>query len=144
VLRLGRIWALLLAVAGLGLLLVMSAHRELPVVNVGDVTPMMNFAYVRVCGTVERNAYVGNEDGEVGYVSFSLKDKTGRITVRAYETAAKAIAEQGLIPQKGWRVDVAGVLDVSAGRGPRLVVRDVGRLRVDVTAGLMDVGETGK
>jgi hypothetical protein len=132
-----RAIAVLLAVVGVGLLLVMSAHRELPVVRIADITPMMNFAYVRICGTVERDSYVVKDDGEVGYVSFLVSDNTGRARVKAYEAVAKAIAEQGLIPEKGWLVDVAGVVDVSADGGSKLVVRDAGQFRVDITGGLV-------
>jgi hypothetical protein len=139
VLRVLRMLALFLGIVGLGLLLLMSARRELPVVCAGDVTPMMNFAYVRMCGRVERDSFVRKEDGEVEYISFSLRDETGRIRVRAYDAAAKAIAGQGLIPEKGWGVDVIGVLDVSASGGMKLIVRDAGHFHVDIAAGLMDV-----
>jgi len=108
-----RVAALVLAVAGLVFLYLVACRRELPLVRVGDVTPLMNFAYVRVAGTVERNAYVSRKEGRVDYLSFSVDDGSGQLRVRAYGDVARRLAEKGMAPRRGMSVDVAGNLSVS-------------------------------
>jgi hypothetical protein len=109
-----RLIALLLATGGLATLLLMAAHRDLPVQRVGDITPMMNFAYVRVVGTVIRSPYIADREGKVEYLSFLLDDGTGVIRVQAYETVARVLWDERRIPDPGMLVGVAGSLRVAA------------------------------
>jgi hypothetical protein len=106
--------AFLLATGGLACLLMMAAHRDLPIQQVGDITPMMNFAYVRVVGTVVKAPYIGDRAGKVDYLSFMLDDGTGVIRVQAYREAARALWDERRIPDPGMLVDVAGSLRVAA------------------------------
>jgi hypothetical protein len=45
-----RYVALVLGTLGLGFLYLTALHREIPVVKIGGIKPMMNFATVRVAG----------------------------------------------------------------------------------------------
>lgn len=137
VLRILRYAALLLGVVGLAFLYLMVTHRDLPVIKVGEITPMMNFAYVRVAGTVERDAYVVRKKGKVDYLSFSVDDGSGQLRVVAYRDVARALAEKGLVPERGTSVDVAGSLNVSAHGRIKLFLQDIGQLRF-TSAGAKD------
>ena len=105
---LGTLAALLLAVIGLVFLYLMSARTEVPVILVSDITPMMNFAHVRVTGTVERAAYVSRHEGEIDYLSFSVDDGSGRLRIAAYGHVAQTLAESGRVPKRGAAVARGG------------------------------------
>ncbi len=129
-LRILRAGSVLLAVAGLVLLYLVVTHRELPVQKIGEITPLMNHAYVRLVGEVSRNCYVGHEGGVVDYVLFSVKDDTGSVRVTAHGRVARELSMQGLLPEQGARVDVAGSLYVVPGKAPELRVRAPRQLKV--------------
>jgi len=112
--RILRLAALVLGVGGLAFLYFAAVSRELPVIQIADITPMMNFAHVRISGTVERAAFVGRKDDKVDYMSFTIDDGTGRIPVAAYKNVAEIIAARKVTPKKGADVDVSGTLSVSA------------------------------
>lgn len=112
--------ALILGVLGLALLHLAAAHREIPVTLVETISPMMNFAHVRIVGKVPRNAYVSRKHGAVDYVSFLLDDRTGEVRVTAYHDVAKSLVEQGKVPVRGTWVDAAGTLNVAADGGVKL------------------------
>lgn len=118
-----RVGSVVLAVAGLLLLYLAVTHRELPVQKIGAITPLMNYAYVRVVGTVPRNGYVGNSAGTVDYVSFVVEDDTGSIRVKAQGDVALTLAETDRVPQRGMEVDVTGGLYVVPGRKPDMRLR---------------------
>ena len=111
-----RVAAVVLALAGLGLLYAYSTHRDIPVVRVADIQPTMNFATVRVVGTVSRNAYVFDS----GSMVFNINDGSGEIAVMGGRAQAEALENAGRLPRKGDRVDVAGSLSVNADREVRL------------------------
>jgi hypothetical protein len=117
-----RYGALALAVFGLLFLGLMSAGRKPDAVRAAEITPMMNFAFVRVVGVVEREAHVGSDEGEVDYVSFVLNDGTGRVRVAAYDSVARDLVTRKLLPAPGSRVEAIGSLAVSARQMPRLRV----------------------
>jgi len=120
VIRFLRYGSLLLALGGLCFLYFMSASREPAPTRVGDITPMMNFAHVRLDGTVERDAYIGRRNGRPDYLSFMIDDGTGRARVVAYDRTARTLIDEGRVPKTGQRLTVAGTLNVSADGLPRL------------------------
>lgn len=120
--------AFLLALLGLACLYLMVTHRELPVVRVADITPMMNFAYVRVVGQVVREPFVGKRNGRVDYCSFQLDDGSGVLRVQASRETAELLAARVSVMGPGTLVDVAGSLNVAAG--------DEAKLRLQTTAQL--------
>jgi hypothetical protein len=130
VLRLLRVGSVVLAVAGLALLYLAVTHRELPVQKIGGITPLMNYAYVRIVGTVPGDAFVGDDNGEVDYVAFSVRDDTGSIRVKARGEVALKLSRSGRLPQGGMHVDVAGSLYVRPDRSPEMRLRAVRQLLV--------------
>lgn len=125
-----RLGAMVLAVVGLGFLYLMATRTEIPIIRVDSLTPMMNFAQIRIVGEVERDAYIARENGEVDYLSFSVNDGSGRLRVAAYDDVARAIVEKGIAPKKGMRVDVAGSVSIPAGRKQKLRMQTVEQLVV--------------
>jgi len=124
-----RYGALVLAVAGLFFLHLMSSHSDVPLVKVSEITPMMNFALVRISGVVVKEAYVGNKKGRVDTASFTVDDGSGQIRVAAYSTLARELVEGKHLPGARAKVDVVGSLNVSAGGNLRLILRSAGDIR---------------
>jgi RecJ-like exonuclease len=120
-------WAsLVLAFAGLVLLWMFSTHREIPLVRVAEISPTMNFAYVRVVGDVTRDAYIFKSGGVV----FNVDDGSGEIAVMGGRTQADSLKADGLLPKRGDRVDVAGSLSVSADQDVKLRIQSVDQLKL--------------
>lgn len=126
--------ALLLAVAGLACLFLAAARREPTGVRIAGITPMMNFAAVKVSGTVERDARVSTGSEGDGYVSFVVQDGTGKLRVTAYDAVARELEAGGRIPRRGARVEAAGYLNVSADGNVRLILRHAEGLNVTSAA----------
>ncbi|HPR82221.1 MAG TPA: OB-fold nucleic acid binding domain-containing protein [Pontiellaceae bacterium] len=116
--------SLVLAVAGLILLYLFAVNRDLPFVRIGDITPAMNFAYVRISGEVTRDAYVFQSGGIV----FDLKDGSGEIAVMGGKAQAQALEAAGKLPRRGDRIEVAGSLSVAADQEPRLRIQSADQL----------------
>lgn len=118
--------SVVLAVAGLALLYLYSVNRGIPVVKVADITPTMNFAYVRIVGEVTRDAYIFKSGGVV----FNLKDGSGEIAVMGGHAQADALEAAGRLPRRGDQVDVAGSLSVSADQEIKLRIQSVDQLKL--------------
>jgi DNA/RNA endonuclease YhcR with UshA esterase domain len=116
--------SLVLAVAGLILLYLFSVNRDIPVVKVGNITPTMNFAYVRIIGEVTRDAYAFKSGGVV----FNVKDGSGEIAVMGARAQADALEAAGKLPRRGDQIEVAGSLSVSADQEPRLRLQSADQL----------------
>ncbi|MEI7850470.1 MAG: OB-fold nucleic acid binding domain-containing protein [Kiritimatiellales bacterium] len=116
--------SLVLAVAGLVLLYLFSVNRDIPLVRVSDVTPTMNFAYVRMAGEVTRDAYVFQSGGIV----FDIKDGSGEITVMGGRAQAQALEAAGKLPRRGDRIEVTGSLSVNAGQETKLRIQSADQL----------------
>ncbi len=99
-----------LAVAFLGLVLLYLAVRvvKIPVVKVKDITETMNFAYVRVVGTVER-ADVYERDT----LYLTVDDGTGSISARSHGKVTEEIMRMDNPPRLGDRIDVGGTLNIT-------------------------------
>lgn len=125
-----RLAAFLLAFVGLAFLYLAVTQRELPVIRVDTITPMMNFAYVRVVGRVVHDPRVSERDGAVDYCSFLVDDGSGALRVQAYRGAASELAAPERLPPRGALVDVAGSLVVTAEEAPRLRMQTAEQLRI--------------
>ena len=112
--------AILLATVGLVLLYVASKHREPPRITISEITPVMNFAHVRVVGTVPRKAYISRDRT---HVSFTITDETGSLRVVAYRNVAKALLETRAVPTVGDEVEVRGSLSISAKSNPKMYLK---------------------
>ncbi len=108
-LRLLKIVALALSLAGLGGLWLAATYTEVPRVQIGQVGGMMNMAYVRVEGRVVRGP---DYDAENEGLAFYISDDTGELRVAAYRNAARELLTAGKIPSIGDTVSVAGNLRV--------------------------------
>jgi DNA/RNA endonuclease YhcR with UshA esterase domain len=111
-LRVFRYAALILATAGLGLLYLMATHRAIPLVRVADIKPTMNFAYVRVAGTVTGDARIFKEGERARSLRFMVDDGTGEIQVSAYQAQARKLVDADRVPRLGDRVEVSGSLGI--------------------------------
>ncbi len=107
--------ALAVAIGGLFLLHLYATHRELPLVRIGDITPVMNFATVRVQGVLESDART-LRSGSVLYV---IDDGTG--TLPLFLNRAPA----GKLPRAGSRVAATGSLGVGASNKIRMSAQTV-------------------
>ena len=116
--------SLVLAVAGLILLYLYSVNRDIPTVRVADVTPTMNFAYVKIAGNVISDAYIFKSGG----VIFNLHDGSGEIAVMGGRAQAEALKNAGKLPRRGDRVEVAGSLSVSADQEVKLRMQSAEQL----------------
>jgi len=122
--RMLQAFSLLLAVAGLLLLYLYSVNRDIPTVRVAEITPVMNFAYVKVSGKVTRSTHLFKSGGMV----FNLHDGSGEIAVFGGRTQAEALEKSGKLPRRGDRVEVAGSLGVSADREVKLRMQSADQL----------------
>lgn len=112
--RATRYAALFLSIVGLFLLYWMAVSTRIPTVKIGDITPTMNFAYVRIEGQVTGDARVFKENGRVRSMRFDINDGTGEIPVSAYQAQAQELIEKGMVPRAGDRISAAGSLSVAA------------------------------
>jgi cytochrome c-type biogenesis protein CcmE len=124
--RMVRISAVILATAGLILLYLAAKHHEPPLVPIDSITPVMNFAHVRVAGTVSKRPYK-SRDGNT--VSFTITDGSGALRVSAYRNVAKALLQDNAsLPAAGDRVELKGSLSISAERTPKLYLKSADHL----------------
>ncbi len=103
-------WAsLALAIAGVAVLLFLAGNSRVPVLRIGDLEPTMNWAYLRVEGTVSRQPAF---DAESGALKLWIRDETGELLARADPAAAEALRSAGRVPVMGDRLAVEGTLRV--------------------------------
>jgi len=128
-LRLLRIAALAFAVGGLALLFVLAHHRTLPSARIGDITPAMSTARIRVCGDVLAEPRVWSRQEVPNYVSFDLSDGSGVLAVAASRAAARELVAGRLLPRQGDRVEVDGTLTLDSRGRLRLYLDAAAALR---------------
>ena len=102
--------AVLLATVGLFLLYLMARYREIPVVELGKIEPTMNFGQIRVVGTVATDAKPFKSGRGM---SFNVDDGTGRMVVFTTERQMNEMAEQGLTPRAGDKIEFNAQLNLS-------------------------------
>ncbi|MCL5994904.1 MAG: hypothetical protein M1546_02470, partial [Chloroflexi bacterium] len=104
---------LLLAILGVGALILASHATARSLTALTAVNPAMNFAYVRVHGTVTAYPTLSVEDG---YLTFHVQDiEAGSgvdLRITAYRATVQALLAQGRIPMPGDIVTVEGTLRV--------------------------------
>ena len=120
-----RYGSVLLAVTGLFFLYLMAAHSEVPVIKISEITPMMNFALVRINGVVEKDAYISKKRGRIESVSFPVGDGSGQMRVVAYAPVAEMLVKRNLVPARKSLIEATGNLNVSANGNTKLIMRDV-------------------
>lgn len=127
-LRFLRIASIVLAVIGMALLYVTARQGRLPAVDISAVTPAMNSAYVRVSGFVVASPRTGR-DG-TGYVTIPVSDGSNRLTVVAYGRCACALIDATNVPQRGVKVEVAGVVSITRPGEKRIILESPDQLTV--------------
>lgn len=130
-LRILRLLAVLLAIGGLALLVVAARRHNTPVIEIGSIQPAMNFARVRVIGTLAIPPRSGTTRSGEPWFGFTLDDGTGRIRVTGFGDAATGLT--ALFPEKGTTgavVNAEGWLSVRAGRDISLQVRNPAQVEV--------------
>ncbi len=125
---LARWMAVAVAVLGLVALYQYVNHREIELIRIGDLKPTMNFAYVRVEGTVPRSPFVARGDGGAERINFEIDDGTGTIRVTAYRSVTERLDAEDRIPRAGERVSVAGTVQFT-GEEARLLIQVPDHLR---------------
>lgn len=105
--------ALLLGGLGLACLYLMARQTGTPVIRISQITPMMNFASVRVAGIVKNNPYIKRKGEDVEYLAFTVSDGTGDLQVSVSREMARKLVEEKRVPGKGDEVELAGSLSVS-------------------------------
>ncbi len=108
-LRALKLAALILSLAGLGILWFFALRARPPLVQIGQVGGMMNMAYVRIEGRVSQGP---DYDPQGEFLAFWLADDTGELRVSAYRNETRDLIAQGRIPSVGDRVSVAGTLRI--------------------------------
>lgn len=127
-LRTIRVTAILLATAGLALLYAAARHSSPPLVRISEITPVMNFAHIRVVGTINRKTYISTDRA---YVGFTVDDGSGHLRVAAYRDVARALVEEARLPTAGDRVEVRGSLSVTAEDEPKLYLKAADHLMIN-------------
>lgn len=94
--------SLLLSVIGVAVLLVAAQGAQAPLVKVSDVygNYLMNYAVVRINGTVTTVPYVSQTGGKLS-ITFTVDDGTGGMDVRVYSPLADDMIKKGLVPFPG-------------------------------------------
>ena len=108
-LRIAKVAAVVLALGGLLALWIAATRAEPPTLPIADVKSTMNWAYVRVQGTVTRYPFY---DPETGTLKFWVWDGSGDLMVTAYRAEAQALLDAGLIPTIGDQATIEGTLRV--------------------------------
>ena len=108
-LRVTKALALILALGGLLVLWTAATRAEPPTLPIADIKSTMNWAYVRVKGTVTRYP---TYDPETGSLKFWVWDGSGDLMVTAYRTEAQVLLDAGLIPTVGDQATIEGTLRV--------------------------------
>ena len=124
-------WAVMfMAPIGILLLYLMASNQELPLKQISDLSPAMNYGHIRVQGTVTRPPTIRHYEEDVDYVSFTLDDGTGRIRILAYRDTALALSTNGTIPGEGDQVLVGGVLTIRNKKNRSLTMNQAAAIRI--------------
>ena len=98
-------------------------HSEFPHVKIGDISKSMNYARITVEGTISSNPNVYLTDyGTYSSVSFYVDDGTGQVKVVAYDTIARNMAKNGIIPAYGMHVTIRGATVMWRGGDLKLAI----------------------
>ena len=106
-----RYAAVLLATIGLVLLWAMAKFHDTPVVKIGDITPTMNFAQIRVDGTADSDVRTFRN----GSMGFNISDGTGSLMVFISQKQGVELRRLGKLPHAGDAVRLNGTVSLSDG-----------------------------
>lgn len=119
-----KYFSLVLGIGGLFFLYLWVLHRDLPKIQVKNITETMNFAYVEMSGTVTKEPRVyTDENKKVESLSFSFNDGTGEIRAMAYRHNAQKLIDQKKLPRKGDYIQMKGQLKVKADQNVNIMLQ---------------------
>lgn len=104
-----RLACLLLALTGIGILLYAVSGASVPSAKIGSVGATMNYAYVRIDGTVTRGPVY---DPEAQTLRFDIADDTGEIQAATFRDVTRQLIAQNKIPTIGDNITAEGTLRV--------------------------------
>ena len=107
--RLFKYGSLVLAMVGVVLLLLVARQGTAPVVEIGHLSGTMNYAHVRIEGTVTRQPIY---DPDAGTLKLWVSDSTGEMMVMAYRPEADWLRSAGQVPAMGDGVALEGTLRI--------------------------------
>lgn len=108
--RIFKLIAIFTSTIGLMMLLFYAQHVETPEVKIKDLSPLSNFAHVRITGKVERSFGVHPQWGSLGFILKQEEKGKEPFTIRvsAYSKVAREMEKRNLIPARGDEVSVEG------------------------------------
>lgn len=104
-----RIACLILAVLGVVILVYAASGTATPVTKIGNIGATMNYAYVRLAGTVTRGPVY---DADAQSLRFYVSDDTGEIQVGAFRDVTQELIAAQKIPAVGDKITMEGTLRV--------------------------------
>jgi DNA/RNA endonuclease YhcR with UshA esterase domain len=108
-----RYGSLLLAIFGVLFLWLAAKNKEIEELDFTVITPTMNFAFVKVTGTVIGDPRVYfNENGNVNSMNFTIANGKNEVRIMAYSAVAQRIIEARKLPAKGENVELKGSLRI--------------------------------
>ncbi|NUM35088.1 MAG: hypothetical protein HUU50_11120 [Candidatus Brocadiae bacterium] len=126
-----KYFSLVLGVGGLFFLYLWVLHRDLPKIQVKDVTETMNFAYIQMSGSVTKEPRIyTDENKKIEYLTFAFHDGTGEIRAMAYRHNAQKLVDQKKLPRKGDYVTLKGQLKVKADQNVSIMLQAVEQLTI--------------
>ncbi len=103
------ILAIVVAVAGVALLLFFATRLPVPAVKVSDITSTSNYAYVQINGVVSRGS---NYNPDAQSITFWVRDDSGEIMVSAFRDQTQGLIQADRVPAPGDTIALQGTLRV--------------------------------
>ena len=97
------------AVVGVAILLFFAARAPVPAVQIGDIEPTSNYAYVQINGVVTRGP---NYSPDSQTITFWVRDDTGEIMVSAFRDQTQELIAADRVPAPGDTIALQGTLRV--------------------------------
>ena len=103
------ILAIVVAVAGVALLLFFATRLPVPAVKISDITSTSNYAYVQLNGVVTRGP---NYNPDAQSITFWVRDDSGEIMVSAFRDQTQELIAADRVPAPGDAIALQGTLRV--------------------------------
>ena len=118
--------AIVVAVAGVAVLLFFASRAPVPAVKIGDIESTSNYAYVQIKGGVSRGP---NYNPDSQSITFWVRDDTGEIMVSAFRDQTQALIAADRVPAPGDAITLQGTLRVREGT-PSLTIASADAVQI--------------